>query len=235
MKYLFVLSLFVHIVWGQTTNLLTKTIEVTGSAEKKIIPDEFYFQLSLQEFIGKDKQKIDLTQLENKLMLALEKAGIPNSSLSIVNIEALDFRRKKKESDLLASKIFQLKLKSVTDIEKLLDGLPEDGVSRVSLVGVNHSKMSEFRKEVKIEAIKATQAKAQYLLDAIGRKLGPPQQIVELTGDQLERPYHPIRGYRETSNVISQSYLPSELSGGEETSFREIRLRYEFRAWYLIE
>jgi uncharacterized protein YggE len=50
----------------------------------------------------------------------------------------------------------------------------EAGISRV-----NHSQLTEFKKELEIMAIKAAKEKASYLLNAIGENLGKPIYISE--------------------------------------------------------
>jgi len=45
-------------------------------------------------------------------------------------------------------------------------------IKNASIVRVDHTKLEDYKKIVKINAIKTTKNKAQYLLEAIGEELG---------------------------------------------------------------
>jgi uncharacterized protein YggE len=57
-------------------------------------------------------------------------------------------------------------------MDKVFKELKDLKISNVQLMRVDHSKIEEFKKEVGKMAIKAAKDKAEYLLDAIGSKIG---------------------------------------------------------------
>src|SRR5687767_10306806 len=63
-----------------------KKIEVTGSAEMEVTPDEIYFSVSLREYFkDKDRNKVGITELEKQLQSAVNAAGVPKENFQIEN------------------------------------------------------------------------------------------------------------------------------------------------------
>ena len=64
---------------------LVKKIEVNGSAEQEVLPDEIYVNITLREYFkDKDnKNKVDIMALEKQLQKAVEEAGIPKENFMI--------------------------------------------------------------------------------------------------------------------------------------------------------
>ena len=56
------------------------------------------------------------------------------------------------------------------------------GARKAFISKYTHSKMDEYKKQVKIDAIKAAQAKAEYLMNAIGSRAGKPVSVTENSG-----------------------------------------------------
>ena len=63
-----------------------KKIEVTGSAEQEITPDEIYFSVSLREYMKDKNSKVDLATLEKQLQSAVNAAGIPKDNFRVENV-----------------------------------------------------------------------------------------------------------------------------------------------------
>jgi len=57
-------------------------------------------------------------------------------------------------------------------MDKVFKELKDLKISNVQRIRVDHSKIEEFKKEVGKMAMKAAKDKAEYLLDAIGSKIG---------------------------------------------------------------
>ena len=64
-------------------------------------------------------------------------------------------------------------------VGKVFEQLDTLKMNSAHIQKVSHSKIVEFRKRNRIEAIKAGKAKADYLLEAIGEKTGKPQLVRE--------------------------------------------------------
>jgi hypothetical protein len=57
-------------------------------------------------------------------------------------------------------------------MDKLVEKLDDDATQNFLIVSTDHSKMAEFRRQLKIAAVKAAKEKGIYLTDAIGERLG---------------------------------------------------------------
>ena len=154
-------------------------IEVTGTSEVEIIPDKIHYIIEIQEYFeeefdGKSKPeeyrtKVPLSWIERRLMWVLETNDIPRESVRIQEIG--DYWRKQGQ-DFLISKQLDITLQDFKQIDAI--------VKRTMRIGELESKdMLTYHKQGKIEALKAAQRKATYLVEALGKKLGPVIRIVE--------------------------------------------------------
>ena len=80
-----------------------------------------------------------------------------------------------------------MKLHETGEIAKLLDILDEVKAENAYISRLDHSKMDDFKKEVKIKAVKNAKEKANYLLGAVGEKTGKILFIQER--DSYVQPY----------------------------------------------
>lgn len=216
-----------------------RVIQVSGSAEQMVTPDEFIFKITLAERIEK-KEKVTIEAQEAALRDELQKIGINSAKdLSIYDISAAYFRHKKVK-DVLATKNYRLVVRDLTKIIPLQDLADRLNVSKLDLVDTKNSRMTEIRREVKIEAIKAAKAKAEYLLSAIGEKLGKAISVSE--GSERTENSWIIDG-QEVSNfrsgaLNSNSNLPSTArSTSDEPSigFAATKVRFEITVKFEIQ
>lgn len=180
-------------------------IEVTGTAEKEIIPDEIYISITLREQVeGKDKATVD--EQEEKLKAALVTLGIPldNLSLSDANSNYVKVRIAKK--DVIAKSEYVLKVTDAMTLGKVFEKFDELKVTDARVSRVSHSKIEEYRNEVRIMAIKAAKDKADYLLQAINEETGKPIKVQELKTNAYSEERNSnlnIRGSRDDASFYS--------------------------------
>jgi hypothetical protein len=209
-----------------------RIIEVIGSAETLIMPNEFTFKITLFERI-ENKQKITIEQQETKLKSELSNIGIDvEKDLSIFDISS-NYVSYKKLKDTLGSKDYRLKLKDLDKIAKLQEIADRLNINRLDLIEATHSDLTIYRKETKVEAIKSAKAKAEYLLGAIGEKVGKPVFVQEIEENR--------NVYSNFSNSISSN--GQRVSGGvidvssndNSLFFSKIKIRYEILAKFEIQ
>ena len=229
MKRILFLAL-ITISWsasGQNAQPFKKKIEVNGSAEKEIVPDEIYLRVTLKEY--KDGGKIiGMNQLEAALVRAVKQLGIAEKELTVDNIYGYNWNwRKRKSEEFLASKSFRLKVNNLKFVNDLVDKLDPEGVNNIGIAEVTHSKIEEYRMELKAEAVKAAKEKAGYLLGSIDEKLGGALEIQE-----IEYGYQPQPQYR---NVAFDAAVAESKAGYQsELEFKSIKIRAEFRVVFEI-
>ncbi len=215
---------------AQDKTTFQKKISVQGSAEMEVIPDEIYFSITLKEY-EKDRKKINITQLEKQLARAVDKLGIPEEHFQVENIHGYNWNYRKKKSDnFLASKSYRLKLADLNKMNTLLEQLDEKGIQSVNVSEFSHSKIEQYRKELKLEALRAAKEKAGFLLSGIGEKLG---EVLEVSEVSLGSPVN-YKAARAYSNVALE-YAESDLAGPVNIDFKTIKLRFVINAVFSIQ
>ncbi len=172
-------------------------IEVVGTAEKRIVPDEIYISIIIRER-EEGKEKLSIEQQEIKLKEALSSIGVPLKNLSLADVDADYIRLKRTKKGLSVTNEYVLKISDVPTVSKVFEILDEMRIVEAGISRVNHSQLKEFKKELEIMAIKAAKEKASYLLNAIGENLGKPIYISE----QLPSGTYSFRGGRASNEVV---------------------------------
>ena len=161
-------------------------IEVTGTSEVEIIPDKIHYIIEIQEYFeeefdGKSKPeeyrtKVPLSWIERRLMWVLETNDIPRETVRIQEIG--DYWRKQGQ-DFLISKQLDITLQDFKQIDAIVKHVDTRGIRTMRIGELESKDMLTYHKQGKIEALKAAQRKATYLVEAFGKKLGPVIRIVE--------------------------------------------------------
>ena len=161
-------------------------IEVTGTSEVEIVPDKIHYIIEIQEYFeeefdGKSKPeeyrtKVPLSRIERRLMWVLETNDIPRESVRIQEIG--DYWRKQGQ-DFLISKQLDITLQDFKQIDAIVKHVDTRGIRTMRIGELESKDMLTYHKQGKIEALKAAQRKATYLVEALGKKLGPVIRIVE--------------------------------------------------------
>ena len=241
MRKLFVLVLICFgsaALFGQTApNPFPKTITVSGSAEMEVIPDQIFVNILLREYQKKGESKKDLETIKTEFLTACTNAGIADSLISIVSYTGYNnyywLHRKKKTPDMNASITYQIRFSQSKQMDELVDKLDDEATQSFDIVGTNHSKMTEFRKQLKIGAVKAAKDKAIYLTEAIGEKLGPAITVNE-PNDQIRQ----NNIANATLTNVQMRYEYKDVSGGSgktfEIDFKKIKLRFEVEVIFAL-
>ncbi len=213
-----------QISFGQSqTNIEQKPyIEVTGHAEKKIVPDEIYLSITIKER-GSGRDKITVEQQENDLRQALKDLSIPLELLTVADAQADYIRVKWTKMDVISRSEYELKLATAQQVADVFKKLDEIKIDNAFISRVSHSKIKEYRKEVEIEAIKNAKSKANYLLESIGQQTGTALVINERnsnSGDYIDGLQ--IRGARASSGIMHE--VPSQDKIKGTIDFRKIKL-----------
>ncbi len=212
-----------------------KKIEVTGSAEMEVVPDEIYVNFTLQEYYNKSKQKIDINQIQKDFLSRCTAAGIAKDRIQIQSMNGQDqsgwyWRKKKQEQpDLMASTTYIIKFSVAADIDKLVNTLDDNATQNMFISKTSSSKMEEYRKDIKIKALQAAKLKAQYLCESIGEKAGAALLIKEVTNDG---------GYQQpmmARSMMSNMVMDADQSANEGIDFQKIKIRYEIIAQFAIQ
>ena len=157
----------------------------TTSAEMEVVPDEIYVNVELKEYQKKGESKKDLETIKNQFLGYCKSVGIPDSVISIESYSGSDsyynIRKKKKNTDLFAGITYQIKFNSSKLTDNLVEKLGDDATQIFVIASVSHSRIIEFRRQLKTKVVQAAKEKGVYPTEAIGEKLGEAVTIVEPT------------------------------------------------------
>lgn len=216
--------------FAQTTTE-KRVIEVTGSAETLITPNEFTFKITLFERI-ENKQKLTIEMQEAKLKEELTGLGVDAArDLTIFDLTSVYISRKKTR-DTLGSKDYRLKIKDLAKIERLQEIADRLNIATLDLIESTHSDLTTFRKETKMEALKAAKAKAEYMLGSISEKVGKAVFVKEIEEDT---PSYRLANVNSNSNATRFDGVLNNSQTSTTLTFSKIKLRYEVLARFEIE
>ena len=243
-------SLLLGITWLTTTfaqstnssNPFPKTITVTGSAEMLVIPDEIYVNIVLREYQKRNENKKELETIKSDFLSFCTAAGIADSSISIQSYTGYSNyywlrKKKKRDQDLMASITYQVKFSTSKEMDQLIEKLDDDATVSFDIAYTSHSKLTEYRRQLKIQAVKAAKEKGVYLTEAIGEKLGGAITVKEPEDPALANQVYAgnvqIRGANSVYSNLS--YKKDEYDKSVDVEFKKMRLRFEVEVIFAIQ
>lgn len=196
-------------------------IEVTGVAEMDVEPDEIIFNVGI-----KGDNKNQLADNEKLLFETLKSNRVKNEDIKFKSMYQNIYSKTK-----IFTKNFQFKINKKTDMSGLFEGLNQKWVSNINIAEIKNTKIADFRKTVKINALKAAKEKADYLLESIGKKVGTPLEITEIE-DYTSDMIMPVAYRSKVANVQMEA-----ADANVDYSFdniENIKLKYSIKTKYEI-
>jgi len=228
--FLLAFALFAWNILANAQESDERYIEVTGSSEIEVVPDEIHFLIQIkeyweEEYTGKSKKeedfrtKVPLTVIEKDLRKSLRKIGI--SDEAIRTQEVGDYWRQRGK-EFLIGKQLDIRLTDFEQINSIIRSVNTWGIESMRIGELKHKDLPMYRKQGKIEALKAAREKASYLVAAMGQQLGEVR-IIEPADNNISR-YLP---FQAQSNV--------SMGTAATEQYRVIKLRYEMTARFAIK
>lgn len=218
-----------------------KTISVTGSAEMEIVPDEIYVQVDLREYKKRGDEKTNIDKIKADFLASCKMIGIADSNIAIASFDGYNlsniWRQRKKDPDLLASITYQLKFSNTKLIDDLVNKLDDEATNNFRITRTSHSKIVEYRKQLKIMAVKAAKEKAIYLSESVNEQVGAAITIAEpeesSSSDILSGRYKS----NASNNVYSNSLSKTDAYGINDNGvdYRKIKIRFEVKVLYALK
>lgn len=199
-------------------------IEVTGSAEMEVTPDIIVYTVVLREY-EKDRKLVSIEDIEGSFLIAVNASGIKEENINISDVSASAFNSKRKRK-AFASKTYNLTFQTPQELRAFTDRLENLDIQNQRISKVTHSKISEFRLEIKKQALLAAKNKAEALLSVVDSKLGKPLLIREVS----DNPFNPRTVYANRSFKMEEGAIDSN-----DIGFKQIKLRFEIQARFQID
>ena len=216
--FLLAFALFAWNILANAQESDERYIEVTGSSEIEVVPDEIHFLIHIkeyweEEYTGKSKKeedfqtKVPLTVIEKDLRKSLRKIGISDEAIRTQEV----------------GKQLDIRLTDFEQINSIIRSVNTWGIESMRIGELKHKDLPMYRKQGKIEALKAAREKASYLVAAMGQQLGEVIRIIEPADNNISR-YLP---FQAQSNV--------SMGTAATEQYRVIKLRYEMTARFAIK
>lgn len=220
-------SLCLLVANAQTDNTIKqRTINVTGTAELEITPDEIYVNIELREYTKKNGDKVNIETIRNQFLSAVKSMNVADTDVVVQGYSGWDGnywwyqKNKKKNPDMKAGVTYEVKVKTVDDMDKLVDKLDDEATQNFYISRTSHSNMDSIKKELKIQAVKAAKYKASYLAEALGDEVGDALTINDPneSGD-FPRPIY-------NGNVMFKAQAADQ-SAPMNVDFKKIKIQYD--------
>lgn len=223
----------------QDNSKLPRTINVNGSAEMEVVPDEIYVQVELREYDKKGVGKIDIEKIRDNFLQAAKSIGLSETDLSVQGYSGWDgnywwYKKNKKQNpDMKAGITYWVKVSTTAKMDELVKKMDDEATQNFFIAKVSHSKLKEFKKQLKIEAIKAARDKALYLAAAIGENVGEAITINEPN----EVGFYPPPYYR---GRVANQEMAVQMSDAASAApmnvdFKKIKLQFDVNVVFALK
>ncbi len=196
-------------------------IEVTGVAEMEVEPDEILFNIGI-----KGDNKNQLADNEKQLFEILKNNGVKNEDIKFKSMYQNIYSKTK-----IFTKNLQFKVTKKTDMGNLFENLNQKWITSINIAEIKNTKIADYRKTVKINALKAAKEKADYLLESMAKRTGNPLEIVEIE-DYTSDMIMPMNFRAKTANIQLEA-----ADANVDYSFENIdniKLKYSIKTKYEI-
>jgi hypothetical protein len=125
-------------------------------------------------------------------------------------------------------------------MDDLVDKLDDEGTNAFLIVRTDHTKMTEFRRQLKIEAIKAAKAKGIYLTQAIDEKLGDaititePAETVNIGGFWMDNTQISNNSYSQFNGRYEMP-RDNDSPDAQAIDFKKMKLRFEVSVVFALK
>ncbi|MGV3586755.1 MAG: SIMPL domain-containing protein [Adhaeribacter sp.] len=173
----FLLTTFIS--QAQTKNFLDQSyLEVAGSADTLVTPNEIYIKILITEKDTKDKSSVE--EQEVKMVNALQNLGIPIEKALTTSDMVSNFRNYLlKGKEVLKSKQYILKVGDAGTASQVFISLEKLGISNTSIDRVDHSNLEGIKNIMRTKAMENARARAVALTKPLKQNIGPAIHIID--------------------------------------------------------
>lgn len=200
-------------------------IEVNGSAELEITPDEIYVVGVLQEEKAENFEKA-----EKAFLSQLKKLGIADENINLADMSGEFASAWFKKDKLIKEKTYQVKLNSAKMVGEFLKVADETGLKEVNIIRTDISNRREVEQELRIKAVKDAKNKAAVMTQAIGSDIGR----VMLIRENYVSIYRGNERVNDLMMVQNSFQAKSRVEDETVVGFKKIRMEMNIMAQFEI-
>ena len=189
---LILVTLFGMTAQAQEQRNQVPQISVTGEGKVKITPDQVVISVGFQN-TGKDAKEVKNLNDEvvDKVIKFLKKSGIPATDYKTNNVSLYkSYDYEKKKYNFQASQSLTILLKDLSKYDDVMMGLNDAGVNSINGVEFKSSKMEDYEREARKNAILNAKQKAQDYVSVLGQKVGKALLITDNSQSYAPQPMY---------------------------------------------
>jgi hypothetical protein len=196
--------------YAQTKTFLDQPfLEVAGSADTLVTPNEIYIKITISEKDTKDRASVE--ELELKMYNSLKVLGIDvDKNLTTSDMGSnfkFYFLRSK---DIMKTKQYILKVGDAVTASKVFIELENLGISNTSIDRVHHNNLEKIKNEMRSEAVENARARAIALTKPLNQTVGA---AIHITDNEVYSTSSDVSG--RLAEVVVMGYSAKKQSGVE--------------------
>ena len=215
-------------------------IEVTGTSEVEIIPDEIHFVIGIkeyfeEEFDGKSKPedyrtKVRIEDIESQMREALHSIGITDNDIRTQDVG--DYWRER-GLDFLIGKNLDITLHDFTMIDRIISVIDTKGVSSMRIGEMSNKNILKYHEQGKKDALLAARNKAEYMAEALGEEIGKVLSIEEHGGGTDH--YTIVQNSKLRMDSAAFSSAEAAPAASASDAFRTIKYTYSVTCRFALK
>ena len=185
-------TIFISTMQAQDQKAQVPQISVTGEGKVKMIPDQAIITVGFQNS-GKEAKEVKALNDEvvDRVIKFLKKNGVPSTDYKTNNVslhKSYDYEKKK--NNFQADQTLSVTLKDLMKYDEIMMGLNDAGINSIQGVEFKSSKMDDYEKEARKNAILNAKQKATDYVSVLGQKVGKALLITDNSQAYMPQPMY---------------------------------------------
>ena len=192
-------------------------IEVTGTIETEITPNEIYLNIILNE--DDKKGKVSIESQENQMISIIRALGIDiDKQFSILDFNGYYERKLFSTNEVTKTKKYQLIVDSGECLGRVYEALDKIDISNISITKTSHTDIENIRRQTKLKALKVAKEKANDYANAIDQTIGKALFIQEQSTD-----INALNGY--ANGIQVRGYSANYRSESQKIKIQDLNIK----------
>ncbi|MBS0647006.1 MAG: SIMPL domain-containing protein [Verrucomicrobia bacterium] len=217
---------------AQTKNFLDQPyLEVAGSADTLVTPNEIYIKIIISEKDTKDRTSVE--ELELKMYNALKALGIDIDKNLTTSDMASNFKFYfLKSKDLMKSKQYILKVSDAVTASKVFIELENLGISNTSIDRVDHSDLEKIKNQMRSKAVENARARAIALTKPLNQNVGA---AIHIADNEVYNISNQLQGRVEGVVVVGYGIKRQNTQDLPKIEFEKIRVATNINVKFVLK
>lgn len=217
---------------GQTKNFIDQPyLEVTGSADSLVTPNEIYIKIIINEKDTKDK--IPLEEQELKMYNGFKSLGIDvDKNLTTSDMASYFKFYILKSKDIMKSKQYILKVGDAVTASKVFIELESLGISNTSIERVDHSDLENIKNQMRSKAVENAKSRAVALTNPLNQTVGP---AIHIADNEIYKTTNQLNGNLQEVVVVGYGLRKKAEAELPKIEFEKIKVAANINVKFILK